>query len=127
MLANFVPAAVNLLILLGGASLLSGSFDYLRRLSRLKANLVFGSGFAALAVGSMLMAFPIAPGVFGDYRNAIVAVAALVGGPVAAIIAAVASCAMRIWLTPAMAAGVSDRLWEISDIVKVLEAWEART
>jgi len=28
-------------------------------------------------------------------------------------------------VTPAMAAGVTDRLWEISDIVKVLEAWEA--
>jgi IS1 family transposase len=27
--------------------------------------------------------------------------------------------------TPAMAAGVSKRLWEISDIVNVLEAWEA--
>ena len=28
-------------------------------------------------------------------------------------------------VTPAMAAGVTDRLWGISDIVKVLEAWEA--
>jgi hypothetical protein len=28
--------------------------------------------------------------------------------------------------TPAMAAGVTKRLWEISDIVDVLEAWEAR-
>jgi IS1 family transposase len=28
-------------------------------------------------------------------------------------------------VTPAMAAGVTDRLWEIGDIVKVLEAWEA--
>ena len=27
-------------------------------------------------------------------------------------------------VTPAMAAGVTDRLWEISDIVKVLEDWE---
>jgi IS1 family transposase len=27
-------------------------------------------------------------------------------------------------VTPAMAAGVTDRLWEINDIVKVLEAWE---
>lgn len=26
---------------------------------------------------------------------------------------------------PAMAAGVTDRLWEIGDIVKVLEDWEA--
>jgi hypothetical protein len=27
--------------------------------------------------------------------------------------------------TPAMAAGVSKRLWEIGDIVDLLEAWEA--
>jgi hypothetical protein len=27
-------------------------------------------------------------------------------------------------LTPAMAAGVTDRLWEVADIVKVLESWE---
>ena len=29
-------------------------------------------------------------------------------------------------LSPAMAAGVTDRLWEVSDIVQVLEDWEAR-
>jgi IS1 family transposase len=29
--------------------------------------------------------------------------------------------------TPAMAAGVTDRLWEIGDMVNVLEAWESRT
>ena len=29
-------------------------------------------------------------------------------------------------ITPAMAAGVTDRLWEISDLVKVLEDWEAQ-
>ena len=27
--------------------------------------------------------------------------------------------------TPAMAAGVTDRLWEVADMVDVLEAWEA--
>jgi hypothetical protein len=27
-------------------------------------------------------------------------------------------------MTPAMAAGVSKRLWEMADIVDVLEAWE---
>jgi hypothetical protein len=27
-------------------------------------------------------------------------------------------------VTPAMAAGVTDRLWEVTDMVKVLEAWE---
>ena len=30
-------------------------------------------------------------------------------------------------ITPAMAAGVTKRLWEMSDIVDVLEAWEATT
>jgi hypothetical protein len=28
-------------------------------------------------------------------------------------------------VTPAMAAGVTDRLWEVADMVGVLEAWEA--
>ena len=28
--------------------------------------------------------------------------------------------------SPAMAAGVSERLWEIGDIVTVIEKWEAR-
>jgi hypothetical protein len=28
-------------------------------------------------------------------------------------------------VTPAMAAGVTDRLWEMSDVLKVLEDWEA--
>jgi hypothetical protein len=28
-------------------------------------------------------------------------------------------------VTPAMAAGVTDRLWEMKDVVGVLEAWEA--
>jgi hypothetical protein len=30
-------------------------------------------------------------------------------------------------VTPAMAASVTDRLWSISDIVTVLEAWEGQT
>ena len=28
-------------------------------------------------------------------------------------------------ITPAMAAGVTDKLWEMADMVKVLEDWEA--
>jgi hypothetical protein len=28
-------------------------------------------------------------------------------------------------ITPAMAAGVTDRLWSVSDIVTILEAWES--
>jgi len=29
-------------------------------------------------------------------------------------------------VTPAMAAGVTDKLWEIGDVVKVLEDWESK-
>ncbi len=29
-------------------------------------------------------------------------------------------------ISPAMAAGVSKRLWEMKDVVEMLEAWEAR-
>jgi hypothetical protein len=29
-------------------------------------------------------------------------------------------------ITPAMADGVTNRLWEMSDIVDVVEAWEAK-
>jgi hypothetical protein len=28
-------------------------------------------------------------------------------------------------VTPAMAAGVTDRLWEVTDMVSVLESWKA--
>lgn len=28
-------------------------------------------------------------------------------------------------MTPAMAAGVANRLWEMNDVVDVLEAWES--
>ncbi len=29
-------------------------------------------------------------------------------------------------VSPAMAAGVTDRLWEISDVVEMIDAWEAK-
>jgi hypothetical protein len=29
-------------------------------------------------------------------------------------------------ISPAMAAGVTDKLWEMSDMVKVLEDWEGK-
>jgi hypothetical protein len=34
---------------------------------------------------------------------------------------------VRVHKTPAMAANVTKRLWEMSDIVDVLEAWESAT
>jgi hypothetical protein len=29
-------------------------------------------------------------------------------------------------ITPAMAAGVTERLWEMADVVQMIEAWEAK-
>jgi hypothetical protein len=34
-------------------------------------------------------------------------------------------CSLPPSFTPSMAAGVTDKLWEMSDMVKVLEDWEA--
>jgi hypothetical protein len=32
---------------------------------------------------------------------------------------------LNLKTSPAMAAGVTDRLWEVADMVTVLESWEA--
>jgi hypothetical protein len=47
-------------------------------------------------------------------------------GGVCTVIELVVHVSARARLTPAMAAGVTDRLWEMADIVNMLEAWEAR-
>ena len=36
------------------------------------------------------------------------------------------SATVEVNLTPAQAAGVDSRLWEISDMVKMIEEWEAK-
>ena len=96
--ATGAAALANLLAVLGMAFILSRGFGLLRRLSERERNVVLGIAFGFMAIGSMMMSFPMGPGIVGDLRNVVIAVAAIVGGPIAALIAAAAAMEFRIHL-----------------------------
>ncbi|MBZ0228837.1 MAG: rhomboid family intramembrane serine protease, partial [Bauldia sp.] len=77
-------AANNLLVLLGAAFVLSRGLAVLAGRPARARTAWMGLAFAATAIASIMVSFPIAPGVIGDLRNAVIAIAALTGGPVAA-------------------------------------------
>jgi diguanylate cyclase (GGDEF)-like protein/PAS domain S-box-containing protein len=91
-------ALSNVLAVLGMAFILSRGFALLRSRSERERNVVLGIAFGVMAIGSMMMSFPMGPGVIGDLRNVVVAVAAIVGGPIPALITAAAAAAFRIHL-----------------------------
>jgi diguanylate cyclase (GGDEF)-like protein/PAS domain S-box-containing protein len=97
-LATGAAALPNVLTLLGMAFILSRGFRLLRSRSRRERKIALGIAFGVMAVGSMMMSFPLGFGIIGDLRNVVVAVAAIVGGPIPALIAAVAAAAFRIHL-----------------------------
>lgn len=96
--ATVTSALMNLLVLLGMAFVLSRGFGLLRRLPHAQRSTILGVGFAVMAVGSMMVSFPIGPGIIGDFRNAVIAIAAIVGGPVPTLIAAAAAAAYRVYV-----------------------------
>jgi diguanylate cyclase (GGDEF)-like protein/PAS domain S-box-containing protein len=102
MMAQFLAmgAAVltNGLALLGMAFILSRGFGLLRSRPERQRKAALGIAFGVMAIGSMMMAFPVGPGIIGDLRNVVVAVAAVVGGPIPAFITAVVAIAFRIHL-----------------------------
>ena len=88
----------NGLALLGMAFILSRGFGLLRSRPERQRKAALGIAFGVMAIGSMMMAFPVGPGIIGDLRNVVVAVAAVVGGPVPAFITAAVAVAFRIHL-----------------------------
>ena len=95
-LAMGAAALANLLAVLGMAFILSRGFGLLRIRPERQRNIVLGIAFGFMAIGSMMMSFPMGFGIFGDLRNVVVAVAAIVGGPVPALIAAAVAAAFRV-------------------------------
>jgi len=95
-LAMGAAALANLLAVLGMAFILSRGFGLLRIRPERERNIVLGIAFGFMAIGSMMMSFPMGPGIIGDLRNVVVAVAAIVGGPIPALIAAAVAAAFRI-------------------------------
>ncbi len=97
-LATSAAALMNLLVLLGMAFVLSRTFGLLRTLPKPQRKVILGIAFGVIAVGSMMVSFPMAPGIIGDLRNAAIAIAAIVGGPVPALIATAAAIVFRVQL-----------------------------
>jgi diguanylate cyclase (GGDEF)-like protein/PAS domain S-box-containing protein len=88
----------NVLALLGMAFILSRGFGLLWSRPERERKVVTGVAFSVMAIGSMMMSFPLGPGIIGDFRNVVVAVAAVVGGPIPAVIAATVAIAYRVHL-----------------------------
>lgn len=104
-LAMGAAVPTNMLALLGMAFILSRGFGLLRTSPERERKIILGIAFGVMAIGSMMMAFPVGPGIIGDLRNVVLAVAALVGGPIPALITAAVAIAFRIHLGGHIGAG----------------------
>ncbi|MEZ4396867.1 MAG: PAS domain S-box protein [Candidatus Krumholzibacteriia bacterium] len=95
MLALFVALAENIALLLALALIYSFALRRWRRETSAR-QVVVGLAIGAVAVGGMLKPVPLQPGLFFDGRSIVLGVGALVGGPLAALLAAVTAGALRI-------------------------------
>ena len=91
-------AVTSLLVLLGIGFVLAPGFALLRRRPRKQRTALISVIAAVCAVGAMLGHFPMGHGVLGDLRAVVIAAAALLGGPIPAIAAAVGASAYRLAL-----------------------------
>ena len=98
LLTTGAAALMNLLVLLGMAFVLSRGFGVLRSRPKTQQTAIFSIAFGIMAVGSMMVSFPIGPGIIGDFRNAVIAIAAIIGGPIPALVAAAGAAAYRVYL-----------------------------
>ena len=89
-------ALMNVLALLGMAFLLSNCFGFLRSRPEGERTVTLAIAFGAMAVVSMMSSFPVGPGFIGDLRYVVIAIAAIIGGPLPALAAAAAAPVLRI-------------------------------
>ena len=94
--ATSAGALMNVLALLGMAFLLSNCFGFLRSRPEGERTVSLAIAFGAMAVVSMMSSFPVGPGFVGDLRNVVIAIAAIIGGPLSALTAATAVIVLRI-------------------------------
>jgi diguanylate cyclase (GGDEF)-like protein/PAS domain S-box-containing protein len=89
-----------------------------------RARQAFGLAMGLTAIGSMLLAARVAPGILIDIRHAPLALAAMFGGPAAAVIAGALVASVRIWIG---GAGVTDGLVTIGLVLAFGLALHAAT
>ena len=88
LLATGTAILINGLALLGMAFILSRGFPWLRARPARHRAIILGIAFGVMTIGTMTMSYPMGPGIIGDLRHVVIAVAAIVGGPVPALVAA---------------------------------------
>ena len=98
-----LAAFENLIVLLGLTFLLAQGWRYLSALPERRRQLGVGAAFGLIAIGTLLVAFPLAPGVIADLRNVAVASAALFGGWLAVLVAALIAGGFRAALGGSLA------------------------
>ncbi len=106
LLATSYAVLIDGLVLLGMAFVLSLAFPWLRTRPNGQRTIVLSIAFSAMVVGTMMNAYPMGPGIIGDLRIVVIAVAAIVGGPVPALVTAAVAAAYRIHLGGESAAAV---------------------
>ena len=110
LLATSYAILINGLVLLGMAFILSHLFPWLRTRSNRQRTIVLSIAFSTMTIGTMTNAFPMGPGIIGDLRNVVMAVAAIIGGPVPALVAAAVAAVYRTYLgghSPAAIFGIA--------------------
>ncbi|MBX9458663.1 MAG: diguanylate cyclase [Rhizobium sp.] len=79
-------------------------------------SVMFGLAAGTTAIGSILLAVEASPGIFVDLRHAPLALAALFGGPAAALVSGAMVVAMRVWVG---GAGMFDGLATVAMIAAI--------
>jgi diguanylate cyclase (GGDEF)-like protein/PAS domain S-box-containing protein len=79
--------------------------DWIARLRAFHQQLLLGVAMGVSAVGSMIMAYEVTPGVYADLRAPIIVVAGFFGGFPAALVSAAFALAYRIYLGGAVGTG----------------------
>ncbi len=98
LLATSYAILINGLVLLGMAFILSLAFPWLRTRSDWQRTIILSVAFGAMIIVTMMNAYPMGPGIIGDFRNVVIVVAAIVGGPVPALVTTAVAAVYRTYL-----------------------------
>ncbi len=97
-MSSLIDLTHNITLLLALTFLYSFVYPVLMHFSRRVIDLVNGLLFGTFAIVAMLQPIMVAPGVFYDGRNIVVAIAGFYAGPIPALITATMAALFRIWL-----------------------------
>ena len=98
LLATSYAILIDGLVLLGMAFILSLASPWLRTRWDWQRRIILSVAFSAMIIVTMMNAYPMGPGIIGDFRNVVIVVAAIIGGPIPALVTAAVAAIYRIHL-----------------------------